>query len=58
MSESSAVSDLSLALSLSQVDLFQHLRPLLHHQGLLVSVSRDIAVVLRQNKKDRQLILH
>lgn len=33
------LSYLSLALSLGQVDLFKHLRPLFHHQGLLVSVG-------------------
>ncbi len=30
---------LSLTLGLGQVDLFQHLRPLFHHQGLLVGVG-------------------
>lgn len=37
--ETDKLSYLSLALSLSQVNLFKHLRPLFHHQGLLVSVG-------------------
>lgn len=50
-SKATKLSYLSLALSLGQVDLFQHLRPLFHHQGLLVSVGWDVAVVLRQKKR-------
>lgn len=37
---------LPLTLVLGQVDLFEHLRPLFHHQGLLVGVGGDVAVVL------------
>lgn len=48
-----ARSYLSLTLVLGQVDLFQHLWPLFHYQGLLVSVGWDITVMLRREKWDR-----
>lgn len=44
---------LPLALVLGQVDLLEHLRPLFHHQGLLVGVGRDVAVVLRRKRHGR-----
>lgn len=44
---------LSLPLILGQVDLLQHLRSLLHHQGLLVGVGGDIAVMLRHRQTER-----
>lgn len=44
---------LSLPLSLGQVDLLQHLRSLLHHQGLLVGVGGDVAVMLRHRQTER-----
>lgn len=44
---------LSLPLILGQVDLLQHLRSLLHHQGLLVGVGGDVAVMLRHRQTER-----
>lgn len=48
--DTDTLSYLSLALVLAQVDLFKHLRPLLHHQGLLIRVGRDVALMLRWKK--------
>lgn len=39
ISETAKLSYLSLTLILGHFDLFQHLRPLFHHQGLLVGVG-------------------
>lgn len=41
---------LSLSLGPGQLHLFQHLRPLLHHQGLLVGEGRDVVIVLREDR--------
>ena len=43
---------LSLPLIPGQLHLLQHLGPLLHDQGLLVGEGRDVAVVLRGDKRN------
>lgn len=42
---------LSLTLVLGKVHLLEDFRSLLHHQGLFVSVGRDVAVMLELNER-------
>lgn len=46
----SAPAYFSLTLVLGQVDLFKHLRSLLHHQSLLIGIGRDVTIMLRERK--------
>lgn len=56
LTRTQVIAYLPLALVLGQVDLLEHLRPLFHHQGLLVGVGRDVAVVLRHERHGHGVI--